>query len=338
MRLRYKKSQIYTLKLIIISIIYAYIMASFNMEYFRDRDNYLIYAIDGYKILKRYLSVSIIIGLSNEPLFLVINHILSFLFKPETVLSIFVFITSFTLSYVVLRESNRNIIVLSLLFILLPICSYTFHLQLVTLRQGLATSLFLFAVYKSDKQNTWLWVALIATFIHISFFIIFTALILHKIFCSKNYSVYRIIFIQFAFSLLMSIGLFVVASYLGVRQVDEISNSGDRVSGGFFIIWLFVFSYIIYINKNQFLDKYFILSTIFLTIYLTSYFTNPTAGRLMGTFVPFIFITLGKMKSDLSIPILLFLFCLFLMTFSSSISGGSLIEPFNLKNYILETQ
>ena len=132
----------------------------------------------------------------------------------------------------------------------------------------------------------------------------------------------------------MSIGLVFVGSYLGIRQVDEISNSSNSVSGGFFIIWLFIFTYIIYMNKKQLMNKYFTLSIIFLTIYLTSYFTNPVAGRLMGTFVPFILITFGKMKSENSIPLLIFLFCIFLLTFSSSISGGSLTEPFNLKNYI----
>lgn len=335
MKFVYKKSQIYSAILVIICVIYAYIMASFDMEYFRDRDNYLVYAIDGFKILERYLSISILLGIFNEPLFLIINSILSLLFRPETILSIFVFITSFTLSYIVLRESKKNIIVLSLLFILLPICSYTFHLQLVTLRQGLATSFFLFTVYKSDKLDTWLWVTLICAFIHISFSIIFIALLLHKIFCGNKGSIYKIIFIQLTFSLLMSVGLFVVGSYLGVRQVDELSNNRSSVSGGFFIIWLFVLMYIIYMNRNQRMNKYFILSIIFLSIYLTSYFTNPTAGRLMGTFVPFILITLGKMKSDLSIPLLFFLFIIFLMTFSSSISGGSLTEPFNLKNYIL---
>lgn len=334
MNLVFKKLQIYYLKLIIISIIYASIMASFDMEYFRDRENYLIYATDSLIILENYLSVSKLVAIFNEPLFLFFNYLLSLIFQPEIILSILVFIASFTLSCIVLKESKKNLIVLLLLFFLLPLCSYTFHLQLVTLRQGLATSLFLFAVHKSDKLNVWLWAAFVSSFIHISFFIIFSALLLHKLFCRNDNSLFKVIFIQLVFSLVMSIGLVFVGSYLGIRQVDEISNSSNSVSGGFFIIWLFIFTYIIYMNKKQLMNKYFTLSIIFLTIYLTSYFTNPVAGRLMGTFVPFILITFGKMKSENSIPLLIFLFCIFLLTFSSSISGGSLTEPFNLKNYI----
>src|SRR5690554_3748965 len=97
-----KKERIYSLQLMVISLIYAYIMASFEMDLFRDRDNYIVYAIDAIKILGNYLSISIFIAVFNEPFFLLINHVLSFIFTAETILSIFVFITSFTLSYIIL--------------------------------------------------------------------------------------------------------------------------------------------------------------------------------------------------------------------------------------------
>ncbi|SFT01676.1 EpsG family protein [Porphyromonadaceae bacterium NLAE-zl-C104] len=335
MKLTYQKSQIFTLALIIISIIYASIMTSFDMEYFRDRANYIIYARDSIDILNRYANISVIVAIFNEPLFLLLNYVVSLFLSPESVVSFFIFVVTFSICYIVLKESRKNLGVLIIVFLLLPFCSYTFHLQLVTIRQGLATVLLLYAVHKSDNPRIWAFACLIASFIHISFLIIFAALILHIVFCGNKNSIFRILFIQFLFALIMSVALFIVARYLGIRQVDVYEGGNNsRTSGAFFIIWGFVLIYMLYTNKFKINNKYEILSCIFLTIFLVSYFTNPTAGRLMGTFTPFIFIALAKKKTTLSIPILLMLLFLFLSIFGETISKSSLLEPFSLKDYI----
>lgn len=337
MKLTYRKSQIFTLSLIIISIIYASIMTSFDMEYFRDRENYLVYARDSIDILNRYISVSVVVAIFNEPLFLLLNYVFSLFLLPEGVVSFFIFFVTFSICYIVLKESRKNLGILMVVFLLLPFCSYTFHLQLVTIRQGLATVLLLYTVRKSENPRIWAFVCLIASFIHISFLIIFAALILHIVFCNNKHSILKILFIQFLFALIMSLALFFVARYLGIRQVDVYEGtSNSRNSGAFFIIWGFVLVYMMYVTNFKINNKYDILSYIFLTIFLVSYFTNPTAGRLMGTFTPFIFISLAKKKASLSIPILLILLFLFLSIFGETISNSSLLEPFSLHDYIFK--
>lgn len=335
MKLKCQKSQLFTLSLIIISIIYASIMTSFDMEYFRDRENYIIYAQDSIGILNRYANTSAIVAIFNEPLFLLLNYVFSLFLSPESVVSFFVFFVTFSICYIVLKESRKNLWILIIVFLLLPFCSYTFHLQLVTIRQGLATVLLLYAVHKSENPRMWAFACLIASFIHIGFLIIFFALILHIIFCNNNNSIFRILFIQFLFTLVMSLSLFIVARYLGIRQVDVYEGADNSEnSGAFFIIWGFILVYMMYTSRFKINNKYDILSYIFLTIFLVSYFTNPTAGRLMGTFTPFIFISLAKKKASLSIPILLLLLFLFLSIFWKTISNSSLLEPFSLYDYI----
>ena len=163
--------------IVLISIAYATILSSFSNSIFRDRDNYVIYATYSADILNNYSPSSY---LFNEPLFLYYNSVLSYFFPVDIVPRVGVFFISFTLAYFILIYASSFLKVI-LGFLLLFFVSYTFHLQLVVLRQGIATAIFIYLVHFFWGQKKFYPLCFVLAFIHSSFFIITAVLIYDKI-------------------------------------------------------------------------------------------------------------------------------------------------------------
>jgi hypothetical protein len=134
---------------IFISFVYAFLLASYPNEFFKDRENYIVYARNFDIIADNY---PLALYFFNEPLFLLYNKLLSFLVAPEIVPKVSVFLISFTTSYMILKKSRDPFFAL-LGFCFLFFIFYTFHLQLVALRQGLAAAFFIWLVYFFERKK-----------------------------------------------------------------------------------------------------------------------------------------------------------------------------------------
>lgn len=307
----------------VIAMFYGWILSSWPNEYFRDRSNYILYANIFDEVTDRYTSVSVFF---NEPLFVFYNYILSFFFTPEQIPQIGVFFIASTFAYFILRYAHSYLMIIvgfSFLFFI----SYTFHLQLVVLRQGIATALLLWLTYFFFEKRYFLVLVFILSFLHSSFFIISFILIYEKslsVFIKKV----ELKIIVFS-STLFLLGFFIlkIANSLGVRQAEGDYLSKAEAGGGGFILFGFIFMFLYFrgidnVEKNRF-GKIALLGVI---SYLALYFTLPVSGRLIGTFLPFYYIyVISYFNSKVHFSAYT-LFVISFILFGASITAGSLTD------------
>ena len=136
---------------ILLSLFISYILIfPDDIMWAKDREWYLIYAEFSIDMIKTNYNKSLIVLLFNEPLFLLINSTLSFLFSPETIIKIIIFASSFLTLYSLGCLSDNKMILLFILIISPPfLLKYTSHI-----RQGLAMSLYFWGLvgYQRNKK------------------------------------------------------------------------------------------------------------------------------------------------------------------------------------------
>ncbi|HDZ33951.1 MAG TPA: hypothetical protein ENH67_13930 [Pseudoalteromonas sp.] len=280
------------------ALFYGLLLASLPNELFRDRDNYIVYARNFDIIAGQYSALTFFF---NEPLFLFYNKLLSFLFAPELVPRVSVFFISSTAAYFILKYA-RNLLMIVIGFSLLFFVSYTFHLQLVVLRQGVATILFLWIVYFFWGQKSFFPLCFLLLFFHISFAIVFFVLFYEHVlnYFIKNIKL-RLLFFSstlFAVSFLM----LTIAALLGVRQATSSHLMNNTNGGGGFVLFAFLlfFLYLRGLN-NVCKTPYGKIGLLGVIVYLVFYFTIPVSGRLISIFLLFyyIYIVLSLNLKDL---------------------------------------
>lgn len=308
---------------ILISVIYAALLSSFPNFIFRDREEYFVYAVYSVDILKEY-SYSLSSYLFNEPLFLYYNSFLAYFFPFDIVPRVGVFFIAFTLSYFILRHASSFLKVL-LGFFLLFFVSYTFHLQLVVIRQGIATAIFMWLVYFFWGQKKFYPFCFLLPFIHSSFFIIISVILYDKFlsYHIKNIKI-RIVFISITM-FFVSFILLQIAADLGVRQASGDYLLNNENSGGGFILFAFIFVFMFFRGLNNvYGDKYGKIAILGLIVYLMFYFTIPISGRIIATFLPFMYVYIVSSKNLKIIFAAIVFLVINIYIFYNSITSGSL--------------
>lgn len=276
----------------IIGSLYVIFLSNMPHEWFRDRDNYLIYANYSESLIDLYGNGFILIA--NEPFFLYLNVWLLKIFEYDFIPNIFVYFTTTIFVFFIGYNAKSTIgFIFGLtLFIVIP---YILQSELVALRQGLATALFIpfFFLVKDDKKI--LVVLLICAFFHSIFFLFFLFYLLNFSLL-KRVSINKKLFITFVSMTILSLIGIVVAKYLGLRQGSEYMGVENDVSGGAFILFAIVLVYVyVYGNKDN--KRLYEFVMIGLTIFLTSYFLSPISGRLFNTVAPFlVFLLVSKSR------------------------------------------
>ena len=144
-RMNYRKLLIF-----VTALLYAYLLITvIPIDAVMDRGNYLNYASWPEVLFIQQLERGLLPLFFNEPIFLLINFVLSLLFDEENVVRTIIFFGSFTTSYLVLRYNYRYFLIL-LFFLLIPqvLKNYVIHI-----RQGLALSFFLIGYLSINKNN-----------------------------------------------------------------------------------------------------------------------------------------------------------------------------------------
>ncbi|WP_171996319.1 EpsG family protein [Psychrobacter sp. DAB_AL43B] len=291
-----------------------YVISLSNMpnEWFRDRDNYLIYANYPESIIDLYENKFILIV--NEPFFLYSNIWLGKIFENDFIPNFFVyFITTVFIFFIGYNaKSTIGFIFGLVLSILIP---YILQAELVALRQGLATALFIpfFFLVKDDKKI--LVILLVCAFFHSIFFLFFLFYFLN-FFVLSRFSIRKKLIINSVFMMILSLIGIVVAKYLGLRQGSEYMGVEGDVGGGAFLLFAFVFVYVYaYGNKDN--KRLYEFVMIGLTIFLTSYFLSPVSGRLFNTVAPFLVFLLVSKNRTIDYIFISFLSVVFLALFLS---------------------
>ncbi|RLJ97685.1 EpsG family protein [Tenacibaculum discolor] len=278
-----------------IAFIYGSWLSSLPSFLFKDRGNYLIYATYSTDILedigaKGYLFF--------EPLFLLINKALLLLFSdPRLTIDLIVFFISFSVCFFCFYRSKNFLIAILTIFFLF-VQAQSLGMQLVTIRQGLGLSFMILLIPLFKKRSQVLILLLILGLIHNSFYIL-----------TLFYSIYLIVFFKFKWSyytkliIFYSFGLLFSFTFMMALQMIQAKQSyeGFQFSsgGGAFLLWLIVFFYLLFFKRKKKEDVFFNeiafeLAIIGLVIYTTGYFLTPISGRIIGSFIPFIVLSLLK--------------------------------------------
>lgn len=310
----------------IIAFTYSLVLSQIPEIFLRDRDSYLRYASIPESIFEKNIGNGFTSALFNEPLFLGLNWVLGLVLDPLFIPMLFSFIISFTLSFFFLKEI-RGILFKTLGIFFLFFTPMLFHLQLVTLRQGFALSIFLITVMITKKQKIWILVAFILGFLHTSFFIFFILLYLEYLL--RNLSIKTKILVYMIFSFFFSLSFLIVGSLMSVRQTEVYESVESSSSGLSFLLYASIL--ILILSRGEsYLKKYSYSSIAILGLvcYLSLYFISPIAGRLLSLFLPFIICTLFFTDKKLSYCYLIVYLILNLSTFERAIINNSLTEDF----------
>lgn len=268
----------------LIPIFYAYWLQSLPFLVLSDRINYLNYAQYSLDKLLWNIVQGPLAVFSNEPLWLLLNSILSFYFQPEAVVRIIIFSSAFTFSYLALRE-NRKYLWWVIFFLFMP--QIIVH-WINALRQGVAIAVFLAGWYSSNKKIKSL-LFLTTVFIHTSFFFVLSIYFLSKLLVKFRLAVdiRTLAFICFSIAISFSVGW--LAMLLQVRQAQQyVFNNPADISGLGFLFWSFIL-FLMYLQGKSFLRTY-VFEVSGLIFYLISYWMVPVSARIFESILFFVLI------------------------------------------------
>ncbi|MDF2476036.1 MAG: hypothetical protein K0S24_1519 [Sphingobacterium sp.] len=266
---------------------------------YRDRVNYISYAT--YPDI--YINIAKAKGyIFFEPLFLLFNKWTLGLFNnPEFSVKIFVFFITFSLCFFCFYRTRYFVFGLLAVFFLF-IQTQALGMQLVTIRQGLGMALLLLTLPSTKKEVQVFLLIAFCGLIHNSFYI-FLLFYLMDWFLDNKVKVRKSIRLTYLilFGLIFSISFFVASKFLETKQ--DYQDFEYSSSGGAFLFWLSVLIYFLLFKGENETDRFsklsYKISIVGLIIYVTGYFFTPISGRIIGTFAPFIIISLfSKFKTS----------------------------------------
>lgn len=294
-----------------IGLFYISFLSLMPNEWFRDRDNYLIYATDSESIIERYNAVNILFF--NEPIFLYINVFLEKIIDYEYIPHFFVFFTT-TIFVIFLTYKSKSFLMFFLGILLSLFVPYMIQGELTALRQGVATSIFILAFFFIKSEKKVAAILFLCALIHSIFFLFFLIWTLNFYFF-KDFELKAKLFFNILMMLIFSFLFLIVAQFLGLRQGEEYQQDMEvQRSGGAFLLFFGVAIYLyLYGDKND--KRLYEFTLIGLVIFLTTYFLTPIAGRFFNTIIPFVFFLLVSRSRILDILLLVFLLVIFLFLF-----------------------
>ncbi|MGL5344142.1 MAG: EpsG family protein [Plesiomonas sp.] len=279
----------------IMSLFPAFFLISLPNDLFRDRDNYIIYARESARIIQGYDGIAVF---TNEPLFLLLNRVLSIIFPPEIIPLIFVFFVFTTVSFFIFRQSSSMVFTV-FGFLALILTPQSLHMLLVVLRQSFSAALLMWVVYFFWGSRLFWFFSFCLGFIHSSAFMIFSFLLIDNFFSRyvTEKIVFRVAFLIFI-SAIISFTIMPVAGWLELRQTIEYDGVIVSVGGGGFIVYISVLLISLTQEKKVFMDDgFYIVALVGLSVYLGMYFFSPFSGRLITSFIPFIICLMCRFRN-----------------------------------------
>ena len=295
------------IKIFIISLGYSLLLVYFFPidDSIIDRGNYLNNAKNSSLIKSYYFDKGIITFFFNEPIWLYINIVLSFFFEPENTLRIIIFFSSFTVSFLLLRNNLQYFWIL-LLILIFPNVIKNF---IIHLRQGLAIAFFLIGWFSLSRSKKYFFFIL-TPFVHTSFFLVIAMYFLTLALQKLKFAFDVKFIVYFILGFVISFGLAFIVSLLGMRQATEYEFIAADSSGLGFLFWLGIL--IIYIsNGREFLRKNsFILGMII--FYLVTYFFVEVTARIFESVIILVLLASLELKNKYKI-IVVGLFIIFII-------------------------
>lgn len=255
----------------------------------KDRINYLMYAENSLLIVARYLNESILTLLFNEPVWLLINIILSFFLEPQNTLRTIIFFSSFSVSFLLLRNNLQYFWIL-LIILVFPSVIKNF---IIHLRQGLAIAFFLIGWFSLSKSKKYFFFAL-SPFVHASFFLVIALYFLTSMLQKMKFAFDLRLIIYLIIGVVISFGLGFIASLLGMRQANEYEFTAASSSGLGFLFWLAILLTYMSNGKEYLRKNSFILGMI--VFYLVTYFFVEVTARIFESVIILVLLASLELK------------------------------------------
>jgi hypothetical protein len=272
-RSRMAASLKYQLFIMACSLAYGGMLVMLPIDAFKDRGNYLAYAEISWEILLGYWSKSFMVGLFNEPVWLLANAGLAEFFTPEVVLRLLLFVPAIIVAFLVLRDRPQDFVWL-LLFLFIP---QVMNNHIVHVRQGVAVAVFLIGWFgKSEWQRTML--MSLAAFIHSSFFFVVILWFAYRLMFGLRYAWDMRGMLFAGIGLGLGLGLGKIAEFLGARQADSYDSSMLDISGLAFVFWMCLL--IVMIMEGRRYVRRYAFEFGVVIFYLCTYFLTAVTGRI----------------------------------------------------------
>jgi hypothetical protein len=256
-----------------IALIYASIFSQISNTNFIDFQSYLNYAESSWILIFKYADNGLLALLFNEPVWLLINSILSYLFQPDTVVRLIVFFSAFSFAWLIIKNNPEDFFWL-LIFLLLPavIKNYLIHL-----RQGLGIAFFLWGWFSVSRTARWALFG-IAAMVHASFFFIILLLFLSKLFAIARFGFGLRNLGNIFISVVISIALGSLVEAIGARQAESYNFEKTDGSGLGFLFWAIIL-FVLIIQGRSYQRKHTFPIAI-LGFYLISYWFIEVSARI----------------------------------------------------------
>ncbi len=258
---------------IVLAFAYATILTSLPLDAFLDRNNYFAYIFGSDVVLlwNRLDGWSTV--LTNEPLWLLANIVLSRIMSPDAVLQAFIFVPAFVTALVILRR-RADALGWLVLFLLMPLVVKN---HIIHLRQGVAIALFLWGYFAVSRR--WgLAVMISAAFVHSSFFFVLLILLMTHASGKLKVSLPVRLGLFALFFVVLGLMIGALSSGLGARQASDYSGIAIEVSGFAFLFWAAILALLITAGRDFIAQHVF--SIALLAFYLVTYFLIVVSGRI----------------------------------------------------------
>ncbi|MFH3939160.1 EpsG family protein [Acinetobacter nosocomialis] len=278
---------IYFLVTFFIGLIYVYFAVSMPNEWFRDRNYYVLYAEIAGDLISDYDSILSL--LVNEPLFLTTAKFFGDAFSADAFPKFMCAIVTSIFVYVVANKS-RTFIMFALGMVSLFFVSYLETAQIMVLRQGFATAIFLLVFLSNLSDKKKLLTCFILSFFHSVFFIVSAIYALYLFYLRKKSTKTMISIVAVVSAILFLFSRFLL-EYFGFRQAELYSSETGSGGGGAFVLSIFIFLYLYFYGDKENKELYD-WSLIGIVLFLVGYYLFFSAGRLYVSFFPFILVLL----------------------------------------------
>jgi len=263
----------YRLFCFVLAVLYGTVLSDIPNDQFKDYGNYLTYGEFSWVILQKHSYEGVLTLIFNEPVWLLLNSLLSNYMYPETVIKTIIFLSASSVAWLVLTRYPKYFIWL-ILFLLFPLVVKNY---LIHLRQGAAIALFLWGWSSSNRYMRWLFMGL-APFVHASFFYILFFMWLAKWMVSLRLGQYIRLLVFLSMGVLFSLSSMWLTSFVGARQAEHYDFSMTEVSGIGFAFWLAIFVLMVMEGKTYLREH--VVETGILVFYLSSYWLIEVTGRV----------------------------------------------------------
>lgn len=289
---------------LIFSIILIYLVLLLPNRLLWDRDNYLYYAEFSDKIIDSYHTLKDLVF--NDYLFLKLNQFLSIFLGPENIVNCFVFFSLGGLCFLICR-SSVNFLTFLFGLVLIVLITPILHLEVVAIRQALATTLVLFGLYYIKDSKKIALIMLLSSLIHSAFFLFLLLFVVDNYFLAKFSFRKRVILNTFIISFI-ALSYLVIAEFLGMRQVELYSSYDGTVGGGTFLVALLIFIYLYFYGEVKLKYLYFFTLQGILLFLIFYFLANASvSARLLESVMPaFLILLVSKFRIN-EVLIILFI-------------------------------